>query len=350
MGADAVDLSTVLRAACLPETLLNVLDEEELTVDLLRSMSTRNLLSSLAELGLSAGEASRLADVLTAPPAPRVAPPAPVPSSSEPPPMVICADHGLCNRLRAVLSYREVAQRQGRKLVVVWQRDMQCNGEFLDCFAPLPGVRFVREPPSWAPAPDRVNHCHHEIGTAAEAAGYALLQPSPTLRALIDARVHECVPFAAVHVRRTDMTVWAATQPNGRYAAETTDAAFDAFLEAHPQHRVYVATDCGATSARFAQRYARRLAACAPSTSYQQHKHRQTSLIDAVVDLFCCAAAEHFMGSYGSSFSDAIVHVRAARGNGGKDDRHAIEPQEDWAGRQWSLPGLRELRSSPGAA
>ena len=63
--------------------------------------------------------------------------------------MVVCANHGLCNRLRVVLSYRQVAQREARRLVVVWQRDMQCNGEFLDCFQPLAGVRFLRTPPPW---------------------------------------------------------------------------------------------------------------------------------------------------------------------------------------------------------
>ena len=52
-------------------------------------------------------------------------------------PMIICTDHGLCNRLRAVLSYRQVAQAEGRELIVVWRSDAQCNGYFLDCFAPL---------------------------------------------------------------------------------------------------------------------------------------------------------------------------------------------------------------------
>ena len=38
-------------------------------------------------------------------------------------PMVIVACEGLCNRLRAVTSYRQIAHEDGRPLVVVWRRD-----------------------------------------------------------------------------------------------------------------------------------------------------------------------------------------------------------------------------------
>ena len=260
--------------------------------------------------------------------------------------MVICADHGLCNRLRAILSYREMARREQRRLVVVWQRDQQCNGEFLDCFAPIDGVRFVREPPSWAPAPPRVNHAHHAIlGTEAEVSGYALLHPSPSVRTVVDARVRECTPYVAVHIRRTDMSLWAGIEPNSRYVMEvaSTNARFDEFLEeAHPGLKVYVATDCSETHGRFASRYAARMRA--PPPDYQPQRHRQTSLMDAAVDLFACAEARHFMGSYGSSFSDAILHLRTVRGRTSVGDRHDVAPDQDWDHREWAGPALRTLR------
>ena len=51
---------------------------------------------------------------------------------------------------------------------------------------------------------------------------------------------------------------------------------------------------------------------------------RQTSLKDAVLDLLVCAGSRAFMGSHGSSFSDAIVHLRATRGRTTVADRHVI--------------------------
>ncbi|KAL1515518.1 hypothetical protein AB1Y20_002140 [Prymnesium parvum] len=58
-------------------------------------------------------------------------------------PMVVQVGEGLCNRLRALLSYREVALSQGRPLLVVWAVDAFCNGRFQDVFEPLPGKHVV---------------------------------------------------------------------------------------------------------------------------------------------------------------------------------------------------------------
>ena len=55
-------------------------------------------------------------------------------------PMVIQVGEGLCNRLRAILSYRVVALEQGRPLLVAWAEDDYCNGRFEDLFEPLPGA------------------------------------------------------------------------------------------------------------------------------------------------------------------------------------------------------------------
>lgn len=339
-------LAALLHAAGLPAALLQKFEDEELSVGLLLTMSPANLRANLQELGLSHDETVRLARQLH-PQQPLSAPEAPRPSKAppEPDPLVICVDHGLCNRLRALLSYREVAQREGRRLLVVWQRDKHCNGEFLDCFEPLPGVRLIREVPSWAPAAERVNHCHPQVrGTPAEVQSCGLLKPWPALRAAIDARVRECAPFVACHVRRTDMLVWAKLDPKSRYARETADERFDAFVDAHRSHNIYLATDCAATHARFAAAHSARMRACAAlAATHDPHKHRQTTLTEAVVDLYVCAAAVHFMGSAGSSFSDTIAHLRAVGGTRSAHDRHTLFNESDYRGRAGVGPPIREL-------
>lgn len=342
MNAADDELAALLVAASVPASLQQVFKDEELDAKLLRSMASANLLTNLRELGLSAAQAGALTRLLHEPIRPRSpARPDPTKAPADQNPMVICADHGLCNRLRAVLSYSEVARRQGRNLLVVWQRDNQCNGEFLDCFAPLPGVRFVREPPPWAPAPERANHTHCDVkGTEAEAGGFALLRPAPALQKVLEASLRECAPsFVAVHIRRTDMSVWAAIQPDSRYAIDTADERFDGFLDAHGQHNLYCATDCRATYARYTKRYAARVKATT-ERRYSSHRHRQTSLAEAALDLFMCANAAHFMGSSGSSFSDAIMHLRACNGRASPEDRHTFII-DDWT---WPLSALAGQR------
>ena len=61
-------------------------------------------------------------------------------------PMFICVQEGLCNRIRAVLSYWQVAQLEQQELIVAWPANEFCNGEFLDLFEPIKGIRFVFTP------------------------------------------------------------------------------------------------------------------------------------------------------------------------------------------------------------
>ena len=225
-------------------------------------------------------------------------------------PMVVATDHGLCNRLRTVLSYRQVAAANGQELMVVWRPDDDCNGEFLDCFAPLPGVTFVSEPPSWDPDPETSNCVHPDISASAEIDSYAHLMPSTEVEAAVAARLLDLAPFAAVHIRRTDLPAFCG--PGFAAHGQTTDAAFEAFLDRHAQHRVFVASCCGKTHARFRTRYARRLGRAKPP-AFSPHRLRQTALVDAAADLFTCASAEHFLGSHGSSFSEAIEFLRSSQ-------------------------------------
>lgn len=231
-------------------------------------------------------------------------------------PIVICAEHGLCNRLRAVLSYRLMALAQGRELLVVWRIDDACNGLFLDCFSPLPGVSFVEVAPMWDPEPELANETHPDVGPSAEVDGYRLLVPTAAIKAEVARRVRGLAPpYASVHIRRTDFSTFFG--PEFAVRGQTTDGAFQDFLD-HERRvglNVFIATDCEETSQRFRARYDARLGA-EPSAAhtFSHDALRQTSLHDAVVDLFMCASSECecFMGSRGSSFSDTVRHLRSA--------------------------------------
>jgi hypothetical protein len=238
-------------------------------------------------------------------------------------PMVVWAVEGLSNRLRTVLSHRVVAHAAGRPLLVLWRRDELCNGYFLDCFAALPGVRFVKEPPPGS-RPEPMSECHPSLkNTLREAYAYAALGPNESVRAEVAERLKGCGrPFAAVHIRRTDHLT--AIRPE----QQTKDEAFLAFCErgGRPSHEpprpVYIATDNATTQAEFTARLgprARHAKQIRPSGSM-----RQTALRDAAVDMLVCAASDAFMGSHGSSFSDAIAHLRLATGRSSADDEHVL--------------------------
>jgi len=238
--------------------------------------------------------------------------------------MLICVQEGLCNRIRAVLSYQRVAQEAGRLLVVAWPPNEYCDGPFLDLFNPLTGVRFCFEP---AELPNglqlRQEHlifeCHPTIkGTRQEARMYSQLTPLKGLLAEIERRKCACgAPnFVAAHVRRTDHWTAGITKEQ-----QTSDESIARFFDAHPRDQIYLATDNLDTQRHFLSRFQRRVHL---TTIERRTDLRQTELRDAVCDLFVCAAARVFAGSYGSSFSDTIMHLRHVHGSTHDQDEHIL--------------------------
>ena len=89
-----------------------------------------------------------------------------------------------------------------------------------------------------------------------------------------------------------------------------------------PEHRIFIATDNAATQDALVRRYGARAVTNQPIC---RTRHvRQTTLVDAVVDLLVCTKSDRFMGSFGSSFSDTIAHLRSVSGRACPGDSHAF--------------------------
>ena len=212
---------------------------------------------------------------------------------------------GLCNRLRVVLSYHA---RFG-PLRVYWAPDGEIAGaRWGDVFEPLPGVTFSDDGGSgmWAsdPYPD---------APVAWPELYRQVRLLPGHMAAL-ARARPAVPYAAMHIRRTDL-VHMATQA-GVYEP---DEAYVAWAQAAPAH-CYLATDNGAT-----QRHMLAALAAMGHTAYHAGEiathagdelggQRNTTLAQCAVDLFACAGAMAFKGTGASSFSTLVQRLRVMGG------------------------------------
>ena len=98
---------------------------------------------------------------------------------------------------------------------------------------------------------------------------------------------------------------------------------FERFLKAHAPLPIFVATDNAETQERLRERFGERVQAMKPIV-HASGALRHTPLTDAVVELFTCVAARVFKGSYASSFSDTIHHVREVTGTRHAGDEHSI--------------------------
>lgn len=226
---------------------------------------------------------------------------------------MIFAYGGLCNRIRVILS--GLALEPEKPLVIVWKKEPAVSGShFLEVFQPIPKVKFV----DTFVGKEIRKECHELCPESEWRHLVKLLKPKPPVQSRINKVLDKLTrPFIAVHVRRTDLI------------PRLDDPGYDSFFKfiddfLTARHRsnshtnifgsdkyepnVYVATDNAETLAVFATRYGSRLVSC--GARYAPTRKRQTELADAVVDMFVCAEAEHFMGTPKSSFSEMIEQIR----------------------------------------
>jgi len=209
---------------------------------------------------------------------------------------------GLCNYLRVVFSYHEYTKSISSTLTVIWIKTAACPGYFLDYFEPIQTIHFITnihttnkiayKGCSRAPPP------HNKPN-------YAELKIKPYLQNIIQQKVNVLNSnYISVHIRRTDHIT--SAKKNNRY---TNDEAFSDFIDKADMHKdIYIATDNKATYDVFKKKYTDRI----KFEYHQTNKNclRETSLQDAIIDIYMCVYSDAFMGSGWSSFSGFIHQLR----------------------------------------
>ena len=205
---------------------------------------------------------------------------------------------GLCNRLRVISSYNEHAKNKKQKLIIVWRKDINCNGNYTDYFAPLPNVDFVYDEYN-----KQINYCGYSA--LYRVTNYQCLKLLPHMIDIInDKRKLLENNYIAIHARRTDHIEVAKRR--GRY---TSDEDFFKFIDKHKNNAkyLYIATDNKDTYDIFKNKYSEMII-------FPYHDElpgkRKTTLHDAIIDLYMCIFSNYFQFSGQSSFSDVILQIR----------------------------------------
>jgi hypothetical protein len=211
---------------------------------------------------------------------------------------------GLNNRLRVILSYLYLANKENKKLKIIWKvSDKECLGQFDQLFEPLPNttIEYITDK----------NNEQYDFRTYSiynsdfeKENYYSLLKPLPHIQIKID-NIKEKLgsEYIACHIRRTD-----ALKYNWYVDNLINDSEYIHFINQYLKDlKIYIATDCRDTQKKFIDIYGDRLI-------YQKiennNNFRQTSLEEAVIDMFVCTDAKYFLGSNKSSFTDTINNLR----------------------------------------
>ena len=213
--------------------------------------------------------------------------------------IVIRPTGGLCNRLRVLISYYEDAMKKKEKLLVVWYEDINCNGKYTDFFCSLPNAEFIYKDYN-----GKVNY--HGYSALYRVTDYHRLKLLPSMIEVVNEKRNLLENnYIAIHVRRTDHIEVA--KKRNRY---TSDEDFFQFIDKHKKDvkYLYVATDNKETYEMFQKKYPKLI--LFPYHDEVKKSKRNTSLHDAVIDLYMCIFSKHFQFSGQSSFSDVILRVR----------------------------------------
>ena len=213
--------------------------------------------------------------------------------------MTVCSfNSGLNNKLEPLLSYLYRANKENKKLKFVWINDNDCPVNFEDVFKSIDNVEIINKNQSC----DFISW-KGENNNYLKENYYSLLQPIDLIQKDIDETKQLLNSnYIACHLRRTDG--W-----NHRYykKARHTDEEYMNFINQYPiDLKIYIATDCRLTQQKFIDAYGDRLIYKKIEIS---ENLRQTSIQDAVKDMYVCAGSKYFMRSPGT-FSDGIIRLK----------------------------------------
>jgi len=215
--------------------------------------------------------------------------------------ITVVANCGLCNKLRVILSYLYQANQEGKKLKIIWIVDNECPDKYNNLFENIENIEIVYNK---MPNMDYDNiTCAGLKNDYIKKKYYKLLKPLPEIQSDIDETKKILgEKYIACHIRRTDALI------HNMYKNKIKDdKEYIKFINSHPfDLKIYIATDCRDTQQTFIDLYPERLVY---KKIEDNNNFRQTSVQDAVKDIYVCAGATYFMRSFGS-FSTTIEHIR----------------------------------------
>lgn len=206
---------------------------------------------------------------------------------------------GLCNYLRCILSFYKYTKSINSELNVIWEKTEACPGFFLDYFEPLKGINFIT---GHTQLTFDYSGSGHKMNYNPD---YSELKLLPYMNEKIQERIQLLENnYISLHIRRTDHTELA--QEKNRF---TSDDDFMQFIDKQDKNKnIYIATDNKETYDIFKQKYTDRIKL--DYHTINENCLRQTTLEDAIIDIYMCVYSDEFLGSGWSSFSGAITSIR----------------------------------------
>lgn len=215
--------------------------------------------------------------------------------------ITVIARGGLNNKIRVMLSYLYRANKENKKLCVIWIKDNECPDDYNTLFYPISNMEVISydnnmsDFTTWSiDNEEYVQEKYHK-----------LLKPLPNIQENINRfKILLGNEYIACHIRRTDIVI----HEGQSWYKPKTDQEYMNFINQYDSNLyIYIATDNKDTQDVFINKYKNRVIIKPIIPSIEL---RQTSVQDALVDMYVCIGSKYFLGSRGSSFTETINYMR----------------------------------------
>lgn len=226
---------------------------------------------------------------------------------------ILCCS-GLSNRIRTILGFLEVCNYYNKKLNVIWIEDNTCNGNFLDYFKPINNVNFINKNKNkkvdYQGQNTIENICsNYNIGFDKKRL-YCNIKPVDEIENKIQKYIknYDIQNIIGIHVRRTDYT---GNIIGKILNGSNSDQEFFEYIEKYSNKNFFIATDNKETQDLYINKYKERV------LFYSKIKNttslRQTSLENAVIDIYILSYNKRIKGTYNSSFTEFARYLKKSR-------------------------------------
>jgi len=206
---------------------------------------------------------------------------------------------------------------QNKLIKMHWAISPQCHCLFSDFFEPIPNVEFQYlkwsgnkrkiRPRNTAtslnlfPHDEEIFKRNHLIFSPIDSINKKILE--------IKEKIGDS--YIACHIRRTDIC-----RIQAKYNIQPpTDNFFEQFIESHPQHKIFLATDSKSTQIKFKNNFKDRIFTYSQPNGdgSKRWPRRTTTIEEAVIDIFMCIDSVRFEGTACSSFSGFIKNYKEGK-------------------------------------
>ena len=221
--------------------------------------------------------------------------------------------YGLCNRLQTLIGFYTYK----KPLEVIWEKNDECLGDFLDFFEDIEHVNFIKTKTENFEGSFYIFNVNKfkvdkNIYKDNFINNHQIIRPKKII--LDKVKNLEVEDMIGLHIRRTDFNQHIYTH-HRHLVPYVNDKYFfniiNNILKENPSQKFFLATDNLKTQNFFCKLFPNNMVI--QKKIKEQSQNRQTTFEESIIDLFALTNCKEFYGTRESSFTRFVINYRISK-------------------------------------